>query len=150
MESKKFLNNKWILWYHDPLDTNWDLSSYKNLHEISSIHEFWEIYKFLDNNIVENSMLFLMRDGIKPLWEDDKNVPGLIAEEVKELYPELTDSKKDELVGVHYTRLIPILITSFILIITIFSITTTITTTTTIIIIITTTTTTTISSNITF
>ena len=76
MESNKILNSKWILWYHDPLDTNWDLSSYKNLHEISSIQNFWEIYKFMDNNIIENSMLFLMRDGIKPLWEDDKNVPG--------------------------------------------------------------------------
>ena len=32
----KALNDTWILWYHDPLDTNWDLSSYKNLHEISS------------------------------------------------------------------------------------------------------------------
>ena len=30
----------------------------------------------MDNNIVENSMLFMMRDGIKPLWEDEKNVPG--------------------------------------------------------------------------
>lgn len=42
--------------------------------------------------------------------KNDKNVPGLIAEEVNEVYPELTDSKKDELIGVHYTRLIPILI----------------------------------------
>ena len=42
--------------------------------------------------------------------KEDKNVPGLIAEEVAQIYPELTDSKKDELTGVHYTRLIPILI----------------------------------------
>ena len=39
MESKKNLNNKWILWYHDPLDTNWDLSV-KNLHEINSHTNF--------------------------------------------------------------------------------------------------------------
>jgi len=42
--------------------------------------------------------------------KDDKNVPGLIAEEVKEIYPELTESKKGELTGVHYTRLIALLI----------------------------------------
>ena len=76
MNSEITLNNKWILWYHDPLDTNWELTSYKKLQEISNIREFWEVYKFMDNNIVENSMLFLMRDGIKPLWEDEKNVPG--------------------------------------------------------------------------
>jgi hypothetical protein len=76
MNSDTKLNNKWILWYHDPLDTNWDIRSYKNLQEISNMKEFWEIYKFMNNNIVENSMLFMMRNGIKPLWEDEKNVPG--------------------------------------------------------------------------
>ena len=76
MNSETNLNNKWILWYHDPLDTNWDIKSYKNLQEISNMKEFWEIYKFMDKNIVENSMLFMMREGIKPLWEDEKNVPG--------------------------------------------------------------------------
>jgi hypothetical protein len=76
MNSETKLNNKWILWYHDPLDTNWDINSYKNLQEITNMKEFWEIYKFIDKNIIENSMLFLMRDGIKPLWEDEKNVPG--------------------------------------------------------------------------
>lgn len=76
MNSDTKLNNKWILWYHDPLDTNWDIKSYKNLQEISNMKEFWEIYKFMDKNIVENSMLFMMREGIKPLWEDEKNVPG--------------------------------------------------------------------------
>ena len=70
------LNTKWILWYHDPLDTNWKLSSYKNLQEISNLQEFWEIYKFLDNKIIENSMLFLMREGINPLWEDTNNMNG--------------------------------------------------------------------------
>ena len=70
------LNTKWILWYHDPLDTNWKLVSYKNLQEISTIQDFWEIYKFLDNIIIENSMLFLMREGINPLWEDIPNMNG--------------------------------------------------------------------------
>ena len=76
MEDLNTLNTKWILWYHDPLDTNWKLGSYKNLQEISNIQEFWEIYKFLDNRIIENSMLFLMREGINPLWEDTNNMNG--------------------------------------------------------------------------
>lgn len=40
----------------------------------------------------------------------DKNIPGLIAEEIDQVYPELAERKKEELVGVHYTRLIPLLI----------------------------------------
>lgn len=47
-------------------------------------------------------------DSIKSKTE--KNVPGLIAEEVVEVYPELAESKKGELTGVHYTRLIALLI----------------------------------------
>ena len=31
----KKLNDNWVLWYHNPNDTNWDISSYKNqLHGI--------------------------------------------------------------------------------------------------------------------
>jgi len=45
--------------------------------------------------------------------EGIKNIPGLVAEEVNEIYPELV--KKDEennIVGINYTKLIPILISS--------------------------------------
>jgi hypothetical protein len=62
-----------------------------------------------------NNAMALIRQ-FKPILYDskkvskDKNVPGLIAEDVNQIYPELTESKKDELTGVHYTRLIPILI----------------------------------------
>jgi len=62
-----------------------------------------------------NNAMPLIRQ-FKPILYDskkvskDKNVPGLIAEDVNQIYPELTESKKDELTGVHYTRLIPILI----------------------------------------
>ena len=34
MNSEITLNNKWILWYHDPLDTNWELTSYKKLQDL--------------------------------------------------------------------------------------------------------------------
>lgn len=62
-----------------------------------------------------NNAMPLIRQ-FKPILYDskkvskDKNIPGLIAEDVNQIYPELTESKKDELTGVHYTRLIPILI----------------------------------------
>ena len=67
-------------------------------------------------NIQEmNNAMSLIRQFHPVLYDStksktDKNVPGLIAEEVQSVYPELTESKKDELTGVHYTRLIPILI----------------------------------------
>ena len=76
MDDEFRLPNKWILWYHNPLDTKWTLSSYKVLYNINSIQDFWKIFSFLDNNIVENSMLFLMKDNVEPLWEHENNING--------------------------------------------------------------------------
>lgn len=76
VSDKLQLNDTWVLWYHDPLNTNWDISSYKEISVIDSIDSFWQSYTFIENNIVENSMFFLMRKGINPLWEDKSNVTG--------------------------------------------------------------------------
>jgi len=70
------LNDTWILWFHDPLDNNWKLNSYKKVCSINTINEFWSSYNFLNNKIVENSMLFLMRNNIDPLWEHKDNIKG--------------------------------------------------------------------------
>lgn len=73
---EKTLNDTWILWYHDPNDLNWDISSYKIVSTIKTIKDFWNTYEFLKNTVIENSMFFIMREGILPLWEDAKNVNG--------------------------------------------------------------------------
>jgi hypothetical protein len=70
------LNDTWVLWYHDPNDVNWEIKSYKQVSTISTIGEFWDTYDFLENTVIENSMFFIMREGINPLWEDPKNVDG--------------------------------------------------------------------------
>ena len=70
------LNDIWVLWYHDPNDVNWEIKSYKQVSTISTIGEFWDTYDFLENTVIENSMFFIMRKGINPLWEDPQNVDG--------------------------------------------------------------------------
>lgn len=70
------LKYKWILWYHDPNDLNWGIDSYKKMTEISSINDFWNTYSFIKNTIIENSMFFIMKDGIFPRWEDTQNCDG--------------------------------------------------------------------------
>ena len=70
------LNDRWIFWFHDPLDNNWKIESYKNILEIKSINDFWCLYNNLDKKIVSNSMLFLMRKDVEPLWEHQRNVNG--------------------------------------------------------------------------
>ena len=70
------LNNNWVFWFHDPTDNNWDITSYKKIYEMETIHDFWSLYNRIDSNIVENSMIFLMRKNIEPLWEHKDNMNG--------------------------------------------------------------------------
>jgi len=70
------LNDTWILWYHDPNDVNWDIKSYKTVATINTIADFWNTYNFIENSVIENSMFFIMRKGINPLWEDPQNLNG--------------------------------------------------------------------------
>jgi len=70
------LNDKWIMWVHLPHDTDWSIHSYKKIYTISSVEEAIAITETLPEIMVNNCMLFLMRDGVKPIWEDPKNRAG--------------------------------------------------------------------------
>ena len=70
------LMDKWTLWGHLPHDTDWSLESYKQIYEISSIKDAVVLNENLPDSIIKNCMLFLMRKGIKPTWEDPKNYDG--------------------------------------------------------------------------
>lgn len=75
-EQHNHLNDKWILWAHLPHDTDWSLKSYKKIFEFSTVEEVLSIYANLPSKLVVNCMLFLMRSGINPTWEDPKNRKG--------------------------------------------------------------------------
>ena len=70
------LNNEWILWFHDPINNDWSFESYINIHTINTIEAFWEIFNNINKLNVENGMFFLMKNGIKPMWEDEQNRKG--------------------------------------------------------------------------
>ena len=74
--SNQILNTKWTLWYH--YDVNlWTAHSFKLLCTITTIDDFWSMVKALQENsciIIEH--LYLMRDGILPMWEDKANRNG--------------------------------------------------------------------------
>ena len=66
----------WMLWAHLPQDSNWALDSYKRVSRLESIEETISIIETLPEPLVNNCMLFVMRDGIAPMWEDPKNRDG--------------------------------------------------------------------------
>jgi hypothetical protein len=74
---KHFLNDKWNLYYHLPDDKNWDVSSYTTiLGDIHSAEEVIALNKTIPEGVIAKCMLFLMRKGITPMWEDVKNRSG--------------------------------------------------------------------------
>ena len=76
MEGFHLLSDKWCLWAHLPHDTDWGINSYKNICTLATVEETIAVTETLPDILVKNCMLFLMRDGIKPIWEDPKNRSG--------------------------------------------------------------------------
>ncbi len=70
------LYDKWVLWAHLPHDTDWTLKSYKKIMTVHSVEEMVALYSAIPEKLVKNCMLFLMREGINPMWEDPQNRQG--------------------------------------------------------------------------
>ena len=71
------LNGKWDLYYHLPNDSSWTLSSYKPImKDISSVEQVVSLNKSIHESVVKSTMLFVMKSGITPMWEDEKNRNG--------------------------------------------------------------------------
>lgn len=70
------LDNKWSLWFHSPFDSDWTINSYKNLYNFSTLEDGIKIIESIDPLIYEKYMMFIMKDNIKPIWEDNNNKNG--------------------------------------------------------------------------
>jgi len=71
------LNDKWNLYYHLPHDKNWELSSYSIIMaNIGVIESIISLNHKIHDNVIRNCMLFIMRVGITPMWEDPSNRNG--------------------------------------------------------------------------
>jgi hypothetical protein len=75
-ESFHVLSAKWCLWAHLPHDTDWSIKSYKKIYTYETVEETVAVTETLPDVLVKNCMLFIMRDGINPTWEDVKNRDG--------------------------------------------------------------------------
>jgi hypothetical protein len=70
------LKTKWNLWAHLPHDEDWSAKSYKEIHKFCTAEDTIAITESLPEALVKNCMLFVMKDGVMPLWEDPKNRNG--------------------------------------------------------------------------
>ena len=92
------LSNKWTIYAHLPHDTDWTLASYKTLFATDRVEEFITLTESLPDQLISNCMLFIMRSGIQPTWEDESNANGgcfsykITNKFVKEVWTRLTYS----------------------------------------------------------
>lgn len=70
------LSKVWTLWTHLPHDTDWTLKSYKQVYDMTTVEETIALTESLPEVLVTNCMLFIMRKGIVPVWEDKCNRNG--------------------------------------------------------------------------
>ena len=65
-----------VLYGHGSSDSNYDLSSYEEIMKIQTVEELIVLNETLSDIIIKYHMLFLMRDGIQPTYEDPMNIDG--------------------------------------------------------------------------
>ena len=70
------LKNKWNLWAHLPQDSDWTSKSYKLIYNFKTVEDIIAITESTPDPLIKSCMLFVMKDGINPVWEDPKNRNG--------------------------------------------------------------------------
>lgn len=71
-----YLNSQWTVWVHRNDCDDWGVNSYKNIFLIDSIGSFWEFFNHFHKINKEDNQYFIMRNKIKPIWEDNNNRNG--------------------------------------------------------------------------
>lgn len=74
--SDSTLASSWVLWYHDPNNNDYSLESYIKLLEFTTATEFWSVVEAISSEAWNSGMFFLMKQGIRPLWDAPENDKG--------------------------------------------------------------------------
>ena len=70
------LNTRWNLWAHLPQDSDWSVKSYKLIYNLKTLEDAIVMTETTPDPLIKACMLFVMKDGIAPMWEDPKNRNG--------------------------------------------------------------------------
>jgi len=73
--SDVILNDLWSFYFHDPLNNDWNLSSYIKVKDICSVDDFWVVHNTFKKQI-HMGMFFVMREHVFPCWDDPYNKDG--------------------------------------------------------------------------
>lgn len=76
--NKLYLNSKWTVWVHKSKCETWRESDYTLAYEIDSIGTLQRFFNSFHLYDKQNYQFFIMRNKIKPIWEDNENRKGFI------------------------------------------------------------------------
>lgn len=71
-----YLSSNWTVWCHRADCDTWTKNSYINLYTIKNIGSFWRFFNNFHLIDKVSNQLFIMRDQIYPIWEDNNNRQG--------------------------------------------------------------------------
>lgn len=74
-DGTSYLDDVWSMYYHDPADRDWTMTSYRKLSTLSCAEEFWGLQDLL-SPVLSRGMFFLMREHVFPCWDDPENIRG--------------------------------------------------------------------------
>lgn len=70
------LSQKLTMYAHLPHDIDWSIESYKPILKMTTMEELLTLQENMNDTLVCNCMLFIMKQNIKPVWEDNQNRDG--------------------------------------------------------------------------
>jgi hypothetical protein len=70
------LSNKWNFYIHLQDVEEWDFSSYHNIHTIDNVEQAILLSDEINFDLIKKTMIFIMKNDIKPMWEDPENKQG--------------------------------------------------------------------------
>lgn len=76
MGDTMFLNSSWTVWIHKAECDVWTENSYALIDHINSIGSFWRFFNNFHAFDKIRNQIFIMRNKIKPIWEDNDNRNG--------------------------------------------------------------------------
>lgn len=74
--NNKYFNSPWTVWIHKSDCTSWTEDSYTNAYMINNIGSFWRFFNNFQLIDKVKNQIFIFRNKIKPIWEDNENRNG--------------------------------------------------------------------------
>ena len=74
--SYRSLKNNWTFYLHLHDTREWNLASYNNILRFHSVEHAILLNDEIHYDLIKKSMMFLMKEDIKPMWEDINNKEG--------------------------------------------------------------------------